>query len=308
MRKVLKWAGIGLLSVVALAAIAIVAFGWREPRGTYMTVNPPPVPVPTDPEAAARGRYVAHALAACGVCHGEDLGGQVMSDSRIFGYIRTPNLTPGQGGVGRRYTDVDWIRAIRHGLTPDGRVFAFMPVDHYFHITDADLGDMIAYMKSLPPADNEGQVMRLGLVPKAIMNSGIMGDLVRPTLMDHDRPRPTPPADRGAYLALIGGCDFCHGSSLRGGQGPEPGAPPGPDITGGGTLARYSFEDFQTVMRSGVNPQGHTIAPPYMPWFAYRQMTDEDLKHLYDYLRGLPASGPAVAQVYGIAGSGAKSD
>jgi mono/diheme cytochrome c family protein len=208
--RALRWIGLGAAAAVALAALAVVVLGWRSPREQYFTVNPRPVPVPAadDVDAIERGQYFAHAIAVCGVCHGPDLGGQKMSDSLIYGYIVTPNLTPGRGGVGASYDVVDWVRAIRHGVTREGRAFAFMPVDHYFHITDADLGDLIAYLESLPPVDREGGVMRLGLLPKAIINSGMLGDLVRAKIIDHDAPRPPPASSRGAYIAQVGGCDF----------------------------------------------------------------------------------------------------
>lgn len=304
MLKAVKVGALALLGLVGLLVLAVVALGWQSPRDRYLQVTPQPIAVPVDPEAIARGRYFAHALAACGVCHGPDLAGQKMSDSKIFGRIVTPNLTPGRGGVGQTYEVIDWVRAIRHGLARDGRVFAFMPVDHYFHITDADLGDMIAYLRSLPPVDNDGAVMELGLIPKAVINSGVMGDLVRAELMTHEGPRPAPPEHRGAYLSLVGGCDFCHGLDLQGGQGPEPGAPPGPDLTARGFAGKYSFADFDKAMRFGVSPRETAISPVYMPWLAYREMTDADMRALFDYLQTLPAAGPHVAEQYGVHSSG----
>ena len=253
-----------------------------------------------------RGEYLTQSILACTVCHGVDLGGQLMSDSPLYGRIFTPNLTPGEGGIGDEYATVDWVRAIRHGLARDGRVFAFMPVDHYYHIKDSDLGDVIAYLKSLPPVNNGGGEMKLGLIPKAVINSGMMGDLVRSKLMQHEAPRPTPVEDRGAYLSLVGGCDFCHGTDLQGGQGPEPGAPPGPDLTATGFAGRYSFDQFVTAMRFGVTTKQTGINSLHMPWVAYRNLNDVDMRLLFDYLKSLPAAGPHVAEKFGLHSSGMK--
>lgn len=286
--RILRWALLATLAIAVLGVLAIVVLGWRSPREQYFTVRPQPVPLPAATDAAAieRGRYLVHAVAVCSVCHGEDLAGQVMSDSWIYGYVRTPNLTAGRGGVGSRYEVVDWVRAIRHGVSREGRAFAFMPVDHYFHITDDDLGAMIAYLRSLPPVDNEGAVVHLGILTRAIINSGVIGDLVRARIMDHDAPRPPPLPNRAAYLLQVGGCSFCHGEDYRGGQGPEPGAPPGPDITGGGVLAARTLAEFSDTMRTGrIISLKHQINPLHMPWPGYRNMSDQDLRLLYDHLR-----------------------
>lgn len=275
-----------LLGALLLVVALVVVIGWPSPRDYHVTVSPQAVRVSSGQAAVERGRYLAQAVAVCGVCHGDNLGGQTMSASLLYGYITTPNLTRGTGGIGNDYTVIDWVRAIRHGVGRDGRAFAFMPVDHYFHITDADLGDMIAYLRQLEPVDNPGAGrMDLGIIPRFIINSGLLGDLVRPRIMDHDAPRPPAAAGRGEYLVRVGGCDFCHGGNLRGGQGPEPGAPPAPDITASGRLAGWHFEQFAAVMLTGTVPEERIIDPMFMPWKGYRNLSLQDLRTLFDYLR-----------------------
>jgi len=290
-------AGYAFATLLLLAVLLIIVLGWRSPREHYLNVEIEPVAVPRgDRSAIERGRYLVHAVAVCGVCHGTDLAGQVMSDSVLFGYVRTPNLTPGRNGVGSYYRAADWVRAIRHGLGVNGRALAFMPVDHYQYLTDADLGAMIAYLQSLAPVDNEGAVVRLNVLTRAIINSGLAGDLVRARIIVHEGPRPRAPADRGAYLALVGGCDFCHGPDLGGGQGPEPGAPPGPDITGRGPLADWTLEQFNALMREGRKGDGTIIDPRFMPWRnGYQHLSDEDLLILFRYLLALPRAGASAS-------------
>lgn len=54
-------------------------------------------------------------------------------------------------------------------------------------------------------------------------------------------------------------------------------------------LGRWSERDFVQTMRTGRHlGQGRELLPP-MPTPAYGQMTDEDLKAIYAYLRTLPA-------------------
>src|SRR5271156_3788226 len=154
---------------------------------------------------------------------------------------------------------------------------------------------MIAYLRSLPPIDNELTAVEINRPPRLLIDLGIFGDVVRAARIDFHAPRPAPPSDPGAYLVALGGCTFCHGPHLTGGQGPEPGAPSGPDLTSGGPLSRWSFADFVSTMRGGVNPDGHLIEPKYMPWLGYRNMTDDELRSIWLYLRSLPSKAAARA-------------
>ncbi len=53
-------------------------------------------------------------------------------------------------------------------------------------------------------------------------------------------------------------------------------------------LGTWSFEQFRAAMREGRHMgTGRPVLPP-MPWPAYGQMTDDDLRAVYQYLRSLP--------------------
>jgi cytochrome c553 len=290
MRQGLRWLGIGvgvLLGVVAIIAVALSFIGEARLSRTY-AVEPAPIPIPSDGLAVARGRYLAAGVGVCLNCHGQDMTGQVMVDDPLLGYVRTPNLTPGAGGVGASYSDADWIRALRHGIRPDGKGLVFMPVDHYYYLNDDDLGAMIAYLKQLPPVDSEPGRTEMNFASRVLIGAGLFGELMRAAAIDHAAPRPAPPTSQGAYLAQIGGCTFCHGANLAGGQGPEPGAPPGPNLRQRGILDAYNEQQFIQVMRTGVTPYGKEINPLFMPWQGYANMTDEDLLIIWEYLRALP--------------------
>jgi hypothetical protein len=65
----------------------------------------------------------------------------------------------------------------------------------------------------------------------------------------------------------------------------------------GETLDGDSFEDFRQIIRTGVDPdQIHPVLPfPFdghllqiMPWPAYKDMTDRDLRAIYEYLGAIP--------------------
>ena len=207
-----------------------------------------------------------------------------------MGSLYAPNLTSGEGGTGD-FTDEDFVRAIRHGVGPDGKRLAIMPSEFYTGFSEEDLGAIIAYLKSLPPQDNEvgDPNLRLG---RAFVVIGA-DDVFEYEKIDHDAPLPdaveegiTP--EYGEYLASII-CTACHGDSLSGGTLPL-GGPSAPNITPGGLLADYSLDDFFAVFREGMTKDGRKIDDEEsMPWSDLGGMTDDDLEAIYVFLQSLPA-------------------
>ena len=284
--------GIGLVSVVAIAIAAIAVRLYQVPSArtlTYDVGEVAAVPVLTDERSLQRGEHVSKAIAVCQLCHGLDLGGKLAFEHPILGKGYTTNLTRGAVGIGTSYTSADWVRALRHVVIRDGRGLLFMPSDHYAYLTDQDLGAMIGYFQSLPPVDNLKNQLALTPLAKLMIDLGLSGEVVRAKSLDHTTNLSTAFNDqeqRPAYTVETGGCTFCHGRDLHGGQGLEPGAPPGPDITSIG-LNAWNFAQFAAVMRTGIRPDHSIIDYRFMPWQGYQNMTDEELKSVWDYLNTL---------------------
>ncbi len=157
LRKALKWAGIalgGLVGVIVVILAVLYFVGGARINKTY-DIQVASVAVPNEAAAIERGRHLVESVALCQECHGENLAGDVLEDSFLFGEIMPSNLTSGKGGVGEAYTDADFARAIRHGVTREGKGIIIMPSEHYNVFGDEDLGAIIAYLRSLPPVDNE---------------------------------------------------------------------------------------------------------------------------------------------------------
>ena len=57
--------------------------------------------------------------------------GEVYFDVPGMLSIPTPNLTSGAGGVGATFQDEDCVRAIRHGVGPDGRALVYYAVEGF---------------------------------------------------------------------------------------------------------------------------------------------------------------------------------
>ncbi len=239
--KVLKWVGIvlgGLIGVIVIAVVVLYFVGGSRVNRTY-DIQPEAVAIPTDAASIERGQHLAEAVTGCTSCHGDNLGGDSFFDDPAIAIFDASNLTSGRGGIGGTYSDVDWVRAVRHGVDPDGKGLLIMPADVFINLSGEDLGAIIAYVKSVPPVDNEAPEPEFGLMGRVLIAIGAFGEVVPAQLIDHAASVPTAPAagvtaGYGEYLASIGHCFVCHGEDLSGGEGPDPESPPVPNITTGG--------------------------------------------------------------------------
>jgi mono/diheme cytochrome c family protein len=294
--RVLRWAGIalgGLIGLLLIAAVALYLIGGGRIAKTY-TIPAETIAVPSDQASIERGRHLATAIAKCVDCHGENFGGTIFLDVTAPPLFRAvaPNLTRGQGGVGAQLSDADLARAIRHGVGPDGKALLVMPADDYFPMSDADLGALIAYIRSLPPVDSQLPPSEIRPLGQILLAAGQLPPFPA-EVIDHDARRDAaPPAgvtpEYGRYLAMTGGCTGCHGPGLSG--GPIPGVPP--DFPPAGNISPtgiggWTEADFFRALREGKRPDGSAI-DPFMPWMATREMTDDEIKALLAYLRTVP--------------------
>jgi mono/diheme cytochrome c family protein len=164
MKKYVKWAGIvfgGLIILAVLAGLILHRIGMEKLTRTYPDIPVETIGIPTDSDAVMRGQQVS-ATWDCAECHGKDLSGKLFVDAPIIGTFSAPNLTSGEGGIGSSYTDIDWVRAIRHGVKPNGRVEIFM--DGYSTMSDRDLGDLISYLKQIPSVDSDYPATNYGAI------------------------------------------------------------------------------------------------------------------------------------------------
>ncbi len=291
-RRVLKWIGVGLGGLIVLLAVAFVVLlviGGAQASKTY-DIPVETIAIPTDAAAIQRGQHLA-SIFICTDCHKENLSGELYFEIPGMLSIPTPNLTSGAGGIGRFYTDEDWVRAIRHGVGHDGRALFVMPSNTYYAMGNEDIGALIAYLKNLPPVDNEMSDRRIELLGRVMMAAGMMPPLAVDRI-DHATPPPAAPepgvtVEYGRYLSHT--CAECHGANLNGAPFGPPGQEvPTPNLTPGGALASWSEAGFMTTLRTGVTPGGYPLNDE-MPWQSYSQMTDDELKALWLYLQSLPA-------------------
>ncbi|HJU73442.1 MAG TPA: cytochrome c [Gemmatimonadaceae bacterium] len=279
---------LALAFIVVATAATLYALSERRLDKRY-PVAAQPVAARTDSLGIARGAHLYRVL-TCAICHAEDGGGAVYEDAGPIGFLAGPNLTSGRGGVAQSRTDLDWVRAIRYGVRLDSTSLIVMPSEVFTRLNDADLGAILGYLRQLPPVDRELAPSHFRWLGRGLLATGRMNILVAPkTHGNIERSTVAEGATReyGRYLADIAGCHGCHGFGLSGGRvaGP-PDLPLASNLTPTG-LRRWTEQQFFTVMRTGRRPDG-TLLHEFMPWRAFRHMSDVELTALWLYLASVP--------------------
>jgi cytochrome c553 len=294
MRKVLRYAGYALgvaVTVLLLAGGALYGYTGRQFSRKWSVAGHALV-IPTDSVAIARGRHVAVAISRCTSCHGADYGGQVFIDIPPVAFLYAANLTSGRGGVAGGLSDLDWERAIRHGVKPDGSPLLFMPAEEFTRLNDEDTAALIGFLKTLPPVDREPMPNRVGPVGRGLYVKGDVA-LVPAELIDHTAAHPAVvlpgvTVEYGRYLVDVGGCRGCHGPGLSGGHvpGTPPDWKPAANITPEG-IGHYTEADLFRALREGKRPGGAPI-DPFMPFEYTKNLSDDEIRALWLYLQTVP--------------------
>ncbi|HEU4697545.1 MAG TPA: cytochrome c [Gemmatimonadales bacterium] len=277
-------AGLALLVLLSVGAVYALT-EWRMRRRFDVPAHR--LAVATDSASIARGERLA-TIRMCVACHGPGLAGHVEIDDPLVGRLAGPNLT--RGGRGAELDDLDWERAVRHGVRRDGTPLLVMPAHEHAAMSDEDLGAIVAWARSLPPAPASPPPSRAGPLVRALFLAGqvilLPAERVAHAAPHPARVVPAPTAEYGAYLAPL--CTGCHGEGFGGGRipGTPPDWKPAANLTPAG-IGHYTEADFVRALRTGVRPGGAPI-DRQMPWRNTARMTDVELRALYAYLRALP--------------------
>jgi len=277
MKRLLRWIAITLGALVALGIIAfgvVYVLSERILRRTY-ALPTAAVSIPTDPAAVIEGRRLVLIHGCFSECHGRRGEGRVMFDQPLIARIVAPNLT----SAARRYTDAQLAAVIQQGVLPGGRSVLVMPAEAFVALTDADLGRILGFLKSLPSVDGPGPSISLGPVGRIGLAVGKFK--TAPQLIADAVPPPEATGEEGAFGRYLARtiCAECHGSALRGASTPDFTSP---------TLqvvAAYSPDAFTELLRTGVALGGRTLpvmGPRARENLSY--LTDAEITAMYGYL------------------------
>jgi mono/diheme cytochrome c family protein len=298
-----------LLVVVSGGAVLLIAgisltIGWRPfigPKARPLTS----LKLEATPQRLERGRYLFQ-LTDCGGCHsqhdwqmhgapvtpGTEGGGQWLNMADLPGRVVAPNLTPDpQTGAGA-WTDDQLARAIREGIGHDGRaLFPMMPYKEFRTMSDEDLASIVVYLRSLPPVRSQLEKTEIIFPVKYLIRS-----VPEPLETPVASPDPADRVKYGQYLVTLGGCGDCHtqqergqpvagfeyagGWLMRGPWGQVSTANITPEASG---ISYYDEALFLNVMRTGYVKARKLNS--IMPFGAFKNLTDDDLKAIFAYLR-----------------------
>jgi mono/diheme cytochrome c family protein len=253
---------------------------------------------------AKRGEYLSKA-AGCLGCHTVEkkdavpyAGGRALKTP--FGTFYGPNITPHkEAGIGA-WTEADFVRAMREGRRPDGaNLFPSFPYPSFTKMSDADLKDLWAYLRSLPGNATPSRPHELGFFYRwrflitiwkwfFFTPGPLVADAAKNAVLN-----------RGQYLVdALGHCGECHTPrNFLGGAKKSrylAGAKVGESTASNLTptrLKKYGDGELKELLRTAMTEDGDVLAESMSEVVrnTTSQLTPQDLDAMLAYLRSLPA-------------------
>ncbi len=284
----LKRIGVGIL------VLALLVLGYIYTAAHFTLYKSYDVPlktsfeVPNDSASIAEG-FRQTRIAHCNGCHQDDFSGRIFHEDDQVGKLVASNVTQ----LVQDYSDVELYRFLRTGVKKNGEIAAIMPFDMYSNYTDETIGDIIAYLRTLEPIENEGlpEKSELGFFIKMAL-AFKMFDLeakVQEVLSKVEQPVEYEPSDQisfGKYLASTA-CSNCHGQDFQGG---EMGDSPAPPLS---IIKIYSKDQFHNMIRTGETlTKGDKSKMTDLARSCLKYFHDEEVDAIYTFLNTLES--PAI--------------
>jgi mono/diheme cytochrome c family protein len=256
----------------------------------------------------ARGEYIFH-LSGCKTCHTDAKNkGKLLAGGgplkTPFGIFYGPNITPDKNhGIGK-WSDEDFIQALREGTAPDGsHYFPVFPFTSFTKMTDQDMKDLKAYIFTLPAVAQPNKAHDIGFP----FNIRLLQ--IGWKMLFFEKGKYTPDTkqstewNRGAYLVKgLNHCSECHtprnifgGSDLSrflSGTPDGPEGEPAPNITPDKEtgIGKWSAEEIADVINFGMLPDGDFVGSAMTDVSEnLEKLTPKDLKAIVVFLKSIPA-------------------
>jgi len=294
----MKW----LLSTAILAVVLIFA------AVIWLAGQPAAPPKAMNPHMPnlANGRTM-FLIGGCSSCHAVPgqkdatrLGGGLALNSP-FGTFYVPNISPDfEDGIGR-WSEIDFVVAMRTGVSPTGmHLYPAFPYTSYHLMTSDDVRDLFAYLKTLPAVKGRVRDHDLGFPFNIRSLIGYWKLLFLDRGVLAPNPAQSAQWNRGAYLVNgPGHCAECHsprnilgaiiaGRRFTGGQSPT-GQGGVPDITQA-KLHDWKVSDFVETLDTGMTPDADRVGGLMVDVVANtRQLSAADRQAIAVYLKSLAA-------------------
>ncbi|MEX2478006.1 MAG: c-type cytochrome [Gracilimonas sp.] len=305
-----------VLGVVFLVLLSVISAALVYISAALPDVGPAPdIDIELTTERIDRGKHLANNVMVCMHCHtpqektkfAHPLKPKILgAGGNLFGVEKeglpgdyySPNLTPANLGD---WSDGEIYRAVTSGVSKDGRaLFPIMPWPNYATMAQEDIYAVIAYLRTLKPVEHEVPESESYFPMNFIINT--MPTKAEPGIA----PVKTDPVSWGKYLVTAASCMDCHTPKNKGAN------IPGMDLAGG---YEFGLEDGSIVRTANITPDLTTGIGSWnedmfvnrfkayantafifdeipsgqfntvMPWKDYAQMSDEELKAIFAYLK-----------------------
>ena len=277
---------IAVMTLALVLGAAALGFGalYLVSEARLRAVQPDPAfghAIPADPVSFENGRHIARTRGCFG-CHGQKLEGKDFGEQWDW---PERAVAPNLALYARAHDAAAIEAAVRQGIGRNGQALTSMPSYNFAHLTDDDMADLIAFLRSAPVAETPLPRPRLGWPVRWSFATGAethmadIADLVPPLRIDQHT---QPAMAHGEYLAMTM-CNECHGLDVR---GQTVMGPPTPDLA---IAAAYSREDFQTLLETGRASDGRRLG--LMSLVApdrFRDLSEQELDDLHLFLSSLP--------------------
>lgn len=272
----MRWIVRGLAVLVGIVVLVVVVVyagsEWIIRKGH--AVPTVAVAVPHDAASIAEGARIAR-VANCRDCHGMNGEGKLLFEVPMVGKVAPPPLAM----VAADMTDAELARAIRYGVHKDGSSLFIMPTFALGHLSDDDLGRVIAWIRSLKqgPQDSKARTS-FGPVGRALLLAGKLPAMASSaTVAGKVRP-----ANVGRYYVDVA-CLACHklhkDGVMEDGKTKVPALAP--------MAASYDAGKFRHLMRTGEGMGKRDLGiMSVVAKAGFAAMTDEEIVAVQTYLKG----------------------